>query len=113
LRIDPDNYQFLAYAAELLAASEDPQVRDGPTALAYALQANTLTKDTQPFVLDVLGMAYGETGRFDEAQQAAQKAIDLAGATRPDQLESLRQRLARYQNHQPWRQSFRSANTPL
>jgi tetratricopeptide (TPR) repeat protein len=113
LRMDPDNYQFLAYAAELLAASEDPQVRDGPNALACALKAVALTKNTQPFALDVLGMAYAETGRFDEAQQAAQKAIDLAGTAKPEQLDSLRQRLARYQNHQPWRQSFRSSNAPL
>jgi tetratricopeptide (TPR) repeat protein len=113
LRIDPDNFQFLAYAAELLAASEDPQVRDGPTALAYALKANALTKNAQPFVLDALGMAYAENGRFDEAQQAVQRAIDLAGAAKSDQLESLRQRLARYQNHQPWRQSFRVSNTTL
>jgi protein O-mannosyl-transferase len=113
LRIDPDNFQFLAYAAELLAASEDPQVRDGTTALAWALKANALTKNAQPFALDVLGMAYAETGRFDEAQQAVQKAIELAGTARPDQLESLRERLQRYQNHQPWRQSFRSSNAPL
>jgi tetratricopeptide (TPR) repeat protein len=113
LRIDPDNFQFLAYAAELLAASEDPQVRDGTTALACALKANALTKNAQPFALDVLGMAYAETGRFDEAQQAVQKAIELAGTARPDQLESLRERLQRYQNHQPWRQSFRSSNAPL
>ena len=115
LQIDPDNSQVLAYAAELLAASEDPQVRDGPSALAYALKANGLTKDSEPYALDALGMAYAETGRFDEAQQAVQQALDLAGNAnaKAGQLDSLRQRLDRYKNHQPWRQSFRSAKSSL
>jgi protein O-mannosyl-transferase len=113
LQIDPDNSQILALAAELLAASEDPQVRDGPTALAYALRANASIKDTQIFVLDALGMAYAETGQFDEAQQAVQKAIELATDAKTNQLDSLRQRLERYQNHQPWRQSFKSSSAPL
>jgi tetratricopeptide (TPR) repeat protein len=112
LRIDPDNSQILSLAAELLAASEDPQVRDGPAALDYALKANALTGDTQPFVLDALGMAYAETGRFDEAQQAVQKAIELSANSKTTQLDPLRQRLEHYQNHQPWRQSFQSSNAP-
>jgi len=30
LRIDPDNFQILAYTAHVLAADENPQIRDGP-----------------------------------------------------------------------------------
>ena len=92
------------------AASEDPQVRDGQTALAYALKANALAKSTQPFVLDALGMAYAETGHFEEAQQAVQKAIALAAAAKMNNLESFQQRLDFYREHKPWRESFRATN---
>ena len=111
LRIDPDNFEILAYAAQLLSASEDPQVRDGPTALVYAVKADTLAEGKQPFVLDALGMAYAETGHFDEAQQAVQKAIDLALATKMKNVESFQQRLEFYRNHKPWHESFRDDKT--
>ena len=110
LRIEPDNFEILAYAAQLLSASEDPQVRDGQTALAYALKANTLANSTQPFVLDALGMACAETGHFDEAQQAVQKAIDLTIAAKVKNLEPLQQRLEFYKDHKPWRESFLATN---
>jgi tetratricopeptide (TPR) repeat protein len=110
LRIEPDNFEILAYAAQLLSASEDPQVRDGPTALAYALEANALAKSTQPFVLDALGMAYAETGQFEEAQRAVQNAITLAVAAKVKNLESFQQRLEFYKDHKSWRESFRATN---
>ena len=72
--LDPDNFQILAYTAHVLAADENPQIRDGKTALALAIKANALTGGTQPLVLDALGMACAETGDFTNAQEATQKA---------------------------------------
>ena len=112
LRLDPDNFQILAYTAHVLAADENPQSRDGQTALVLALKANALSGNTQPFVFDALGMACAETGRFDEAQQAAQSAIDLANAAQMKKLEPLQKRLELYKSHQPWRESFRATNAP-
>jgi cytochrome c-type biogenesis protein CcmH/NrfG len=112
LRIEPHNFEILAYAAQLLSASEDPQVRNGQTALAYALKANTLSKGTQSFVLDALGMACAETGNFEEAQQAVQKAMALAAAAKMNNLESFQQRLEFYREHKPWRESFLATNVP-
>ncbi len=113
LRIDPDNYQILAYAARVLAADEKPEVRDGQTALVYAVKANALSDGTMPFVLDALGMACAETGRFDDAQQATERAVKIATAAGMKQnVASLQQRLQLYQNRLPWRESFLSTNTP-
>jgi protein O-mannosyl-transferase len=112
LRLDPDNFQILASVAHALAADENPAGRDGPAALVLAIKANTLTGGNQPFVLDVLGMACAEVGRFDEAQQAAQRAIELATAAKMKNLEPLHQRLELYRNRQPWRESFRATNAP-
>ncbi len=112
LRLDPDNFQILAYTAHVLAADDHPQIRDGKTALALAARANTLTGGAQPFVLDALGMAFAETGDFTNAQEATQRAIDLATAAQMKKTEPLQQRLQLYQNHQPWRESFLATNAP-
>src|ERR1019366_5736153 len=80
LRINPDNYQILAYVARVLAANEKSEVRDGQTALV---------------------MACAETGRFDDAQEAIERAIKIATAAGMKQdVASLQQRLRLYQNHQ-------------
>ena len=55
-------------------------------------------------------MACAETGDFDNAREATQKAIDLATAGKMKNLGPMQQRLELYRKHQPWRESF--TNTP-
>jgi protein O-mannosyl-transferase len=112
LRLDPDNYQILTYVAHVLAADENSDVRDGKTALTLAAKANTLTGGDQPLVLDALGMACAETGDFTNAQNLAQKALDITTAAKMKKLEPLEERLQLYKNHQPWRESFLATNAP-
>ncbi len=112
LRIAPDNFQILAYTAHVLAAAENPGIRDGKTALVFATEANALTGGTQPFVLDALGMAFAETGDFTNALDVTQKALDLAITAKMKNLEGIQQRLQLYKNHQPWRESFLFTNAP-
>jgi tetratricopeptide (TPR) repeat protein len=112
LRIDPNNFQILAYTAHVLAADENPQIRDGRTALVLAIKAKLLTGETQPYVLDALGMACAETGDFTNALEEAQRALDLAAAAKMKKLEPLQQRLELYKNQQPWRESFLATNPP-
>ncbi len=111
--LDPNNFQILATVAHYLAANENTLARDGQSALALATKADALTEHTQPMVLDVLGMAYAATGDFTNAQTCAQNAIDLGTAAGMKNLEPFRQRLALYQQNQPWRESFGAANAPL
>jgi len=113
LRLDPDNFQILAYTAHVLAAHENPQIRDGKTALMLAATANALTGGAQPFVLDALGMACAETGDFTNALEVTQRAFDLATAAKMSKLEPLQQRLQLYKNHQPWRESFLATDSPV
>jgi tetratricopeptide (TPR) repeat protein len=113
LQLDPDNFQILAYTAHVLAADDNPQIRDGKTALVLAVKAKVLTGGAQPFVLDALGMACAETGDFTNAQEVTQRAIDLATAAQMKKLEPLQQRLQLYKNHQPWRESFLATNPPV
>jgi cytochrome c-type biogenesis protein CcmH/NrfG len=112
LRIDPNNFQILAYTAHVLAANENPQIRDGQTALVLADKAKVLTDGAQPFVLDAFGMACAETGDFTNALAVTQRAFDLATAAKMKKLEPMQQRLQLYKNHQPWRESFLATNSP-
>jgi len=107
LQIDPSNLHVLIYLAQVLASDENPEVRDGKAALTLASRANDLTSGTQPAMLDALGMACAELGRFEDAQKAAQEALNLtqAGGLTNDAAE-VQQRLHLYQGHQPFRQSF-------
>lgn len=108
LQVDQENYQTLAYIAHVLAADEHAEIRNGAAALALAQKASTLTDGRQPIVEDVLGMAYAENGKFDEAQNAASHAISLATAAgiKPDTIAAMQKRLELYQKHEPWRESF-------
>jgi Tfp pilus assembly protein PilF len=111
--LDPDNLKMLTFLAQVLASDENPQVRDGNAALAMAAKANDLSGGVQPAMLDVLAMAYAETGRFNDAQNAAQDALKLATAyDMTNDVAVIQQRLQLYQNHQPFRQSFLFTNAP-
>ena len=112
LQIEPDNYQILTFAAHVLAADENPAGRDGPTALKLASRANARTDGMQPLVLDALAMACAETGDFTNAQDVAQNAIDLATMLKLKNIGPMQQRLALYEKHQPWRESFLATNPP-
>jgi tetratricopeptide (TPR) repeat protein len=108
LRIEPDNLQMLIYLARVLAADENSQICNGAEALVLATKASQLAGKAQPVALDTLAMAYAETGRFDEAVQTGQKAVNLAQAAgQKDDAVLMQQRLELYQKHQPWRESFR------
>jgi tetratricopeptide (TPR) repeat protein len=110
--VDPNNYQILTHIAQVLASSDDPAIRDGKTAVLFAQKANDLTGGVQPYILDVLGMAYAATGDFDDAVKSAQQALDTARAAKLGGLEVIEKRLASYQARQPWTESFRDTSAP-
>jgi tetratricopeptide (TPR) repeat protein len=104
LKMDPNNFQMLIYVASILAADENPQIRNGNEALALAEKANQLTHNSQSVGLDTLAMALAETGNFNEAAQTETQAIPLA---KKDDASLMEQKLQLYKNHQPYRESFR------
>jgi len=112
LQLAPDNAQVLALTAHIMAANENDTVRDGKTALLLAAKANDLTGHTQPMIFDAMGMACAELGDFTNAQACVQKALELAGELQMTNIAPLKLRLERYQNHEPWRESFRATNAP-
>jgi tetratricopeptide (TPR) repeat protein len=108
LKLEPDNPKMLIFTANVLAADENPQVRNGTEARVLAENAIKLTGGQQFAVLDVLSMAWAEIGQFDEALQIQQHAIQLAEAAgQKDDLALMQQRLQLYLARQPWRESFK------
>ncbi len=108
LQLDPDNLEILLLMANVLAAEEDPNVRNGAAARTLAERLVKLTGGQQPAALDALAMAKAELGQFDEAVQIQQQAVQLIEATGPkEDVTAMQNRLALYQRHQPWRESFK------
>jgi Tfp pilus assembly protein PilF len=104
-----NDFKTLTQLARVLASDPDPQVRNGQQAVALAEQASLLTGGSNPFVLDTLAMAYAEAGRLAEAEQAVQKALDLAAASGEELPEAVKQRRHLYSSGQPFRESFTNA----
>jgi tetratricopeptide (TPR) repeat protein len=69
-----------------LATWPEPSIRNGAKAVAWAEQASEGNGSQNPQVLRVLAAAYAETGRFAEAESAAQHALALAAAQGNAQL---------------------------
>ena len=79
--------------------------------ICLAEQACELTGGNQPEYLDVLAAAYAEAGRFDDATATAKKAIEATeNRKNKGYADLIRQRLALYEKHEPFRESFPQAN---
>ena len=103
LQTRPDLPEALNNLAWILAANADPQVRNGPEAVALAERACQLTDSKQALLVGTLAAAYAEAGRFAEAVTAAEKAALLAEQSRQPELAARnRQLLALYRAGKPF-----------
>ena len=104
LKLRPDFPEVLNNLAWILAASADPQVRNGPEAVLLAERACKLTDYKKPLLVGTLAAAYAEAGRFPEAVVTAEKALSLAEqGNQPDVAARNRALLERYQAGRPAR----------
>jgi len=91
-------------AAWILASTGQPALRDGQAALAL-LAPQRARPPADPTFLSALAAASAEVGRFAEAVDAAQRAVELARAAGDRGAETLLQkRLDAYRADRPWRQ---------
>lgn len=77
--------------AWLLLTSEDESLKNPEQALKYAVDAARMQK--APHIMDTLAEAFYQNGMYDEAYQAAQRALETASNNRAyykDQLEKMR-----------------------
>jgi hypothetical protein len=87
-----------------LATSPIAHLRDGTNAVKLAESANRLTDGRDAVVVTTLAAAYAEVGRFAEAIQTAERALQLANQFGNTALvEGIRGHIASYCSGQPIR----------
>jgi len=89
----PEQPEALNNVAWLLATCADATVRNGAEAVRLAEHACRLSGNAQPRALGTLAVAYAEAGRFPEAVETSQKAVDAARAGGNDQLAAMSEQL--------------------
>lgn len=105
LRKEPDNPDILNNLAWLLATADNPDAGTLERALALAEKANVLTEGQHAGVLDTLGAAYAQSGRFDLAMDAARKGLKLARHNKEMDLSAaLERRIELYERGRPVRE---------
>lgn len=102
----PNHLPSLLSLATIRATSGDATVRNGKEAVELAERGCELTRYRDPQVLDVLGMAYAEAGRFPDAVMVAQAALRMVRAAGDEEFaKGVEGRLRLYQRKQPFRRS--------
>ena len=108
LGIAPENVAAQSNLAWLLATSSDPSLRNGPEAVVLAEQASRLSDGHSAIVLRILAAAYAETGRFIEARETAQRALQSADDEDNTVLANgLRKEIALYESGLPYHKPSR------
>lgn len=100
----PGRHEFLINLAELLATHPDGRFRNGAAAVELAGEACRITGYADHAAVAALAGAYGEVGDFDAASQMARAALELVEDDSPAAAD-LRQRLAFFDAHQPYRRN--------
>ena len=110
LEIAPENVPALSNLAWLLATSADASARNGSVAVTLAERADAASSrsDNHATVLRILAAAYAEAGRFVDAKETAQRALQSANVQGNSELaDSLRDEIALYELGLPYRRQGR------
>jgi tetratricopeptide (TPR) repeat protein len=100
----PDDIGALNDLAWLLSTSPFDEIRNGKEAVRLAERARDITRGQEPAVLDTLGAAYAEVGRFNRAIDCAKKAVELATARNDvSSVGALHMRIREYSQNRPYR----------
>ncbi|NNM26829.1 MAG: tetratricopeptide repeat protein [Phycisphaerales bacterium] len=91
--------------AWMLATGPDASYRNGAEAIRLITPLCEQTNFQNPMLLNTLAAACAEAGKFDEAVRHATRAAEVAGSTPQyrGMVPALRQRLALYEQEQPYR----------
>jgi protein O-mannosyl-transferase len=104
LEIHPGNLNARCNLAWVLATAPDPSLRDGGQAVELVEPIASGGRHRNASVLRILGAAYAESGRYNEAIDAAKRALRLIGRQGNSGVaEGLRLALASYEANQPLR----------
>lgn len=100
IKLDPKYAPSQSQLSWLLATCPEEKYRDGKRAVALAKKACELTHD-DPFNLDILAVAYAETGNFSEAIKCENRAMASA-AFEKQSGSNARKRLKLFEENKPY-----------
>ncbi|NQU22916.1 MAG: tetratricopeptide repeat protein [Candidatus Nealsonbacteria bacterium] len=103
LKQQPKDPHLLNNFAWLLATSPADKLRDGKRAVRMAAEASELTEHKQAHILSTLAAAYAEVGDFTQAVKWAEKAIEVGGE---DRVDDLKDELESFRAGKPWREDL-------
>jgi len=105
LRMRPDWPEAETSLAWILATHPDATLRNGTEAVQLAERACQQTNHRNVGALDTLAAAYAEVGRFQEAVQTAESALQIAqSAGQPQLVQSIRAHADAYRLSRPVRE---------
>ena len=103
LNLRPDGTEILNSLSWLKAVSQDEKISDPDKAVRLARRACALTSYKRADFLDTLSVAYAAAGRFAEAVDTAEKALELALSSQNDKLaQEIRKHLSFYKAGKPY-----------
>lgn len=106
LRLSPQDHVCMSDLAWLLATAPEAELRDGAEALRLVDEAEALVRSGRPAAdtLHVRAAALAELGRYDEAVQAAQEALEFATCSGERQTQrEITAALRLYEQRSPYR----------
>jgi tetratricopeptide (TPR) repeat protein len=89
--------------ALILATHPEQRYRSGAEAVALAEGICRQGGGERVAFLRTLAAAYAEDGQFDKAVATETRALELAKEAGRGDLDGMRERIGRYQDHRPWR----------
>lgn len=105
LELKPDQVGTLNDLAWILATHADENLRNPGEAVELSERACELTGYKDPYILDTLSAAYAGAGRFSEAVQTSQKAVDMLISSEQKEVASqVAKRLELFKAGQPYRE---------
>jgi tetratricopeptide (TPR) repeat protein len=99
----PGDAVALKQLAWLLATADDEAVRNGGKALAILAKVPQNPQRIDIQYLEVLSAAHAETGDYDQAVAAAERALDEAQRVKSRRIKEFAQRVELYRAKQPYR----------
>jgi tetratricopeptide (TPR) repeat protein len=108
IALEPNSAEAMGRLAWLLATHADSRVRNGREAVELAEKACELTQYKKVRLLNALGAAQAESGKFEQASATAQKALEVARSTGQTSLVPMTESLLKlYQSGKPYHEEGR------
>jgi spermidine synthase len=102
VRLRPGSVPSMMGLAWLLGTHPDPRLRDPREAVRLGERVVELSPPENWMASDTLAAAYAAAGRFPEAAQTAQRALEMARTVSPKDIPAVEARLALYSQHRPF-----------